>query len=379
MKTKDYYELLGVARDASEQDINRAYRKLALKYHPDKNKGDANAEERFKEISEAYSVLSDQEKRRTYDQYGSAGLEDIGFQGFRTTDDVISEFGDLFSEIFGGPRGRARGSSPFDQTGFGEQFFPQQDGENIRHTITIDFLDAVRGGKRELRTSSGRTITVTIPAGIDSGSVLKLAGQGAPGQRGGRDGDLLLKVEVSSHPDFTRAGLDVHSTEKIPLRTAILGGTHEVRTVDGKKIDLKIPAGTSSGHEDATAGSGHQSEENGRRPHRSSGHRIAGDHHRRAAQRSRSTSGRVTHRHWGRVMAELTDREWQQIRDTVERGRKIEAIKLYRELTGEGLKEAKTAIDAIAGAESGGESQQTKSGCGAALLIGAALVAWAVL
>jgi DnaJ-class molecular chaperone len=277
-RTKDYYDTLGVPRDASLEQIKKAYRKLALKYHPDKNPGDPSAEAKFKEAAEAYEVLSDPEKRKAYDTYGAAGLKNMGFEGFQDVgvEDIFSHFGDLFADFFGsGGRGglggrfrrsagrgdsgrgasgrRGFGSTVFEEGGFGEggfASFTAVRGADFRHRLDVSFAEAALGSSRELMLSTGgerggQRIEVKIPAGVEDGQVLRIAGKGQPGMNGGPAGDLLLEVRVEPHPELTRDGKDVRSAVKVPLRTAVLGGTVEVPTLRGS-VELKIPPGTSS-------------------------------------------------------------------------------------------------------------------------------------
>src|SRR5690606_31232443 len=184
--TRDYYEILGVSRDATPEQIKKAYRKLALKYHPDKNKDDPEAERRFKEAAEAFEVLSDPEKRSTYDQFGTAGLKNNGFQGFQqeSPDWILRHFSDIFGDIFGGGfsgdvfgGGRRRATTP-----------PRR-GVNVRHSLRITFREAALGITRELTLAEPngetRTISRRIPAGIENGAVLRLAGRGGEGSGGG--------------------------------------------------------------------------------------------------------------------------------------------------------------------------------------------------
>lgn len=246
---KDYYASLGVAKDASEQDIKKAYRKLAVKFHPDKNPGDAKAEERFKEISEAYAVLSDPEKRRNYDQFGDASFhqqysqEDI----FRGTNfnDIFREFGmgsggeDIFSQLFGSAGGRAGG---FRQA-------RSLKGQNYVMKISIPFRQAILGGERSVHfRHDGRDehIQVRIPAGVNHGQKLRVAGKGGPAPQGGKPGDLLLELQVEKDPRFTREGADLHQSITVPFSRACLGGTATVHTLEETKR-IKIPAGTASG------------------------------------------------------------------------------------------------------------------------------------
>lgn len=274
MAKKDYYEILGVKRDASEEEIKKAYRKLALKYHPDRNPGNKQAEERFKEINEAYAVLSDKEKRRQYDQFGPAGFsqrfsqEDI-FRGFDISDlfkDLGFSTGDVFSRIFGGgTRGTKirfggfedlfgqRGAQSYD---FGDIFTggyerPEtmgQKGQDLEYELNLSFHEAALGGEKKIKISKGdrlEEITVKIPAGIESGKKLRLAGKGMPGFGGAPPGDLYLKVNVAEHPIFKREGSDIVVEKEIKLTDALLGTTIEVPTLDGVKY-VKVPPGTQS-------------------------------------------------------------------------------------------------------------------------------------
>ena len=215
---KDYYQALSVPRDATEKQIRDAYRKLAVKYHPDKNPDNKGAEEKFKEVSEAYEVLSDKEKRRMYDQHGVDGLRDMGFEGFANTEDVFSHFGDLFSEFFGtdGGRGRFRvsgfpggfgGGFPTGETNFqgfgGTPQHPQpQRGADIRQRVRVSFEEAALGSSRQIRGAhlGDQTISVKIPAGVADGAVLRVSGQGENGAHGGPQGDLLLELQIAKHP-----------------------------------------------------------------------------------------------------------------------------------------------------------------------------------
>ncbi len=247
--TKDYYKSLGVSRQSSDQEIQQAYRKLALKYHPDKNPGDAKAEARFKEISEAYEVLSDPEKKKMYDLRGADGLKDMGYEGFASTDDIFAHFGDLFSDLFGGSErgGGFAGQDQFGRRRFQQRVAPPQRGQDIRHRVSISFEEAALGTSRELRTgvSDGQTLSVKIPAAVDDGAVLRLSDQGQLGTNGGPRGDLLLEIQINTHPEFGRDGLDIRSTATVPVKTALLGGSVDVRTLHGT-IALKIPPLTSS-------------------------------------------------------------------------------------------------------------------------------------
>jgi curved DNA-binding protein len=246
---KDYYAVLGVAKNADQEAIKKAYRKLALKHHPDKNPGNKQAEETFKEITEAYAVLSDPEKRRQYDQFGEAGFhqrysqEDI----YRNFDvgDIFREFGfgtdDIFSHLFGGG---ARGRSPFP----GGRGQPVKGQDYVMH-LTIPFRLAAQGGKKriEYRGAQGvEQLQVTIPAGVESGQKLRVAGKGGSSPAGGPPGDLFLEIKVETDPTFSRDGRDLLVKVRIPFSGACLGTTADVPTLDGTKR-VKVPAGIQSG------------------------------------------------------------------------------------------------------------------------------------
>ncbi|HBG0717248.1 molecular chaperone DnaJ [Clostridioides difficile] len=308
MSTKrDYYEVLGISKDAEAQEIKKAYRKLAMKYHPDRNPGDKEAEEKFKEINEAYEVLSDDTKRKTYDQFGHDGLNGqggFGGQGFGGFEDMFGDiFGDMFGGSFGGGRARRRG--------------PQR-GADIRQSVTISFEEAAFGKKMSIKvnrseeceecngtgakpgtskktcstcngtgqvrtvqrtpfgniassrpcsacngtgeviespcskchgtgnTRKVKTIEVDIPAGIDDGQMIKLSGQGEVGEKGAPRGDLYIVVNVKSHPLFTRDGNDIYFEMPITFVQATLGDEIEVPTLDGK-VKYSVPEGTQTG------------------------------------------------------------------------------------------------------------------------------------
>lgn len=303
MATKDYYTLLGVDRNATTDDIKKAYRKLALKYHPDRNPGNKEAEEKFKEISGAYEVLSDQDKRRSYDQFGQAGPQ-AGFRGFEGMGGFGFEdlFGDVFSDFFGGARRETRRGPRVVR------------GEDLRYHLKISFEEAAFGkeakidiprkvrcsgcegsgakpgtsptacsrchGTGTVRYSQGffsisrtceqcqgegtyistpcstchgkgtaqikKTVVINIPPGIDTGQSLRLSGEGNAGSHGGRSGDLYLVIEVSEHPFFSRENQDVLCEVPISFTEAALGTQVEVPTLYGK-VQMKIPPGTQFG------------------------------------------------------------------------------------------------------------------------------------
>ena len=238
MAERDYYEVLGVNRNASPEEIKRAYRKVALQHHPDKNPGDKTAEEKFKEASNAYDVLSDPEKRKIYDIRGHAGVHNAGFQGYTNFEDIFTNFGDIFGREVFGNFGDVFGDvfSRENPTGFG-----RQRRGNLRTKLTIPFEEAILGAEKRIQVND-RTLTIKIPAGIKDGQSLRLTGQGdltASGQRG----SLIVKIAVQPHPNFKRENLDLVTQVKVPFTTAALGGKVRVPTLKGD-IDLKIPAGT---------------------------------------------------------------------------------------------------------------------------------------
>ena len=310
---RDYYEVLGVTRNASQKEIKKAYRRLALKYHPDRNPGDKEAEEKFKEASEAYEVLSDPEKRELYDRYGHDGLRGSGFSGFSGVEDIFSHFGDIFSEIFGG--------SPF---GFGRAGARRgMRGADLRYDIALEFEEAVWGCEKDIQVEkltdcpacggsgaapgtrpnvcpmchgtgsvvqqqgfftlqrtcprcrgqgtvvekpcsecngSGKveqekTVSVKIPAGVDSGVRLRLAGEGEPGENGGPPGDLYVFITVKPDNRWRREGSDLFVDVEISFVQAALGTTITVPTLEGDK-DIDIEPGTQPGESLVIEGGG---------------------------------------------------------------------------------------------------------------------------
>ncbi|WP_298438467.1 DnaJ C-terminal domain-containing protein [Geobacter sp.] len=247
MAQKDYYEVLGIKKGASEDEIKKAYRKLALKYHPDKNPGNREAEDRFKEINEAYAVLSDPQKRTQYDQFGSSGFhqrysqEDI-FRGF-DVGDIFKDMGygtdDIFSRIFGGG---------FRQGGFGFGGGRQR-GEDFSMELRVTFREAYDGCEKRvafMRDGKREEISVKVPAGVESGARLRVAGKGGFGRGGGPAGDLYLIVQVGSDPVFSREGDDVVVERSVRFSDAALGTTLDVPTLEGTKR-IKVPAGIQPG------------------------------------------------------------------------------------------------------------------------------------
>lgn len=244
---RDYYEILGIEKNADAGKIKSAYRKLAKKYHPDTNSGDDVAEQKFKEVTEAYNILSDPEKKKLYDQFGHAGPDGgPADSGFYQSGDIDDLFGDIFGDLF---RGRQSGS--FRQGGFRQESFRQKGG-NLHADISVTFEEAAFGCDKVITLSSPekgqppQTLKVRIPAGIDSGKSIRLRGKGMPGSSGGEPGDLLLKVSVLKKSGFERKGLDIYTTADIPFTVAALGGEAYVQTLAGIVL-CKIQPGTQSG------------------------------------------------------------------------------------------------------------------------------------
>jgi curved DNA-binding protein len=240
MANRDYYELLGVKKDAPAEVIKKAYRKLAVKYHPDKNPGDKQAEERFKEVSEAYAVLSDTEKRKQYDQFGADGFhqkfsqEDI-FRGF-DINDLLREMG------FGG--GGGRGGFSFGRGARG----PRQ-GEDLAMEVQVTLREAALGGEKRVGFQHGgqrEDLSIKIPAGIEDGAQMRVKGKGSAGSSGGPAGDLYLTIRVGGDPDFVRDGNDLVVERQIRFSEAALGTSLDVPTLETPKR-IKVPAGVQSG------------------------------------------------------------------------------------------------------------------------------------
>lgn len=289
MAKRDYYDVLGIQKNADEKEIKRAYRKLAKKYHPDTNAGDQQAQKKFQEITEAYSILSDPEKRKLYDQYGfaafdenmgaggayggpgaGAGWSQRGFHsgnGGQYTEfhfdgqDAEDIFGSIFGDMFGGGTGRkngrgfgrhgggARGGNAYGsayEDAYGRN--TQRKGRDVESELTISFEEAAFGCTKRLSFEGDRkqSLEVRIPAGIDEGQSVRLKGKGYPGTGTVPAGDLLLKVHIAPKPGYERKGMDVYTTENIPYTTAVLGGEAVLHTLYGP-VKCKIPAGSQSG------------------------------------------------------------------------------------------------------------------------------------
>jgi len=302
MTKRCYYEILSVSRNATEEDIKKSYRRLAMQYHPDRNPGDREAEERFKEAAEAYEVLSDPQKREIYNQYGHEGLSSSGFQGFSGFEDIFSSFGDIFGDIFGFSNGRGRSRTS------------ARAGADLRYDLQISFMEAAFGlnkdieieklarchecggsgsapgtspevcprcrGRGQVTQSSGffsissicpncrgqgqiitqpcrncrgggrekikKTVQIKIPAGVETGSRLRLRGEGEQGEYGGPNGDLYIFIHVQEHEFFQRSDDDIICRVPISFVQAALGDSIEVPTLTGTE-KLKIPRGTQSG------------------------------------------------------------------------------------------------------------------------------------
>lgn len=289
---RDYYEVLGVNKSATDAEIKKAYRKLAKKYHPDMNKDNPKAEELFKEVTEAYEVLSDKEKRKLYDQFGHAAFDEgagqggaygaggqgfgsgaggfggFGGQGFRGG---FSGGGGFGSGNFGGGGGGSFHFNGNSGDGYQEYYYTgdnlddifdgffggsrkgrsrSKDGEDVLAKVEVSFEEAALGADKVIRfrapDGSEQSLQVHIPAGIDSGQKIRLKGKGMPGQNGGGAGSLLLEVTVQSKPGFERKGMDIYTTVEIPFETAVLGGETIVPTLGGR-VSCKIKEGTQSG------------------------------------------------------------------------------------------------------------------------------------
>ena len=256
MAGKDYYQILEVPRSASQEEIKKAFRRLAMKYHPDRNKDDRTAEARFKEINEAYAVLSNPEKRKQYDTFGADHFgkrytqEDI-FRDFDFSS-IFREFGfgggaqNIFGQMFGDrPYARTR-RSPFGFDTYQSRSVPTK-GQDLVYELAVTLEEAATGTSKVISYQDGgsqQNISVKIPAGISTGKKLRVLGKGRPGLNGGPRGDLFVQIKVLDHPLFKREGDDLVLTREIRFSEALAGTEIEVPTIDNKTLRLKIPAGT---------------------------------------------------------------------------------------------------------------------------------------
>ncbi|TAF13848.1 MAG: molecular chaperone DnaJ [Alphaproteobacteria bacterium] len=320
MSKKDYYELLGVTRSADAEEMKKSYRKLAMQYHPDRNPNNKEAEQKFKEISEAYDVLKDPDKKAAYDRFGHAAFEGgRGGAGNAAGFDFSGNFSDIFEDLFSEFTGRRSGGG-----GNAGAQSARQRGSDLRYNLEISLEDAFHGKKQDInittsvscdachgtggengaeavtcptcggrgtiRTQQGfftvertcntcqgtgriiekpcrkcggtgtvrkdRTLSVTIPSGVEEGTRIRLTGEGEAGFRGGAAGDLYIFLSVKNHPLFRREGADVHCAVPITFTTATLGGTVEVPTIEGSRVKVTIPEGTQNGHQFRLRGKG---------------------------------------------------------------------------------------------------------------------------
>jgi curved DNA-binding protein len=275
MDYKDYYSIMGVSKTATQDEIKKAFRKLARKYHPDVNPGDAAATEKFKEISEANEVLSDPEKRQKYDQLGSQWQqyeqtggrpEDFNWSQWQASPGASSSYRTVtpeeFAEMFGGERGQEGHFSSFFETLFGGagrsftggaqagaefHYRPRpRHGRDLDHTLPVTLEEAFHGGSRILEWETGHKIEAKVPPGVKTGSKLRLKGQGEPGIEGGQPGDLMLHIEVLPHERFVREGDNLSLIMPVDLFILLLGGKVTVPGID-RAVVLDIPAGTANG------------------------------------------------------------------------------------------------------------------------------------
>lgn len=264
MEYKDYYKTLGVDKNATTDEIKKAYRKLALKYHPDKNPDDIEAENKFKEVTEANEVLSDPEKRKKYDQlgsnwkqyeragfgggqgapFGSQGGRNYQFHGdFEDLFNNLGGFSDFFTSFFGGARG---GADSFSQTRGGRRTASNIKGRDAKAELNISLYDAFIGAEKQV-SINGRRIKIRIPKGAVDGKKLRLSGQGEAAMPGGPKGDLFIVLRVNEDSRFEREGDNLYLDVHVSVQTAALGGEQTITTIEGKKINIKIPEGTDSG------------------------------------------------------------------------------------------------------------------------------------
>lgn len=241
--SKDFYAILGVPKGASESDIKKAYRKLARDLHPDRNPGDASAEQRFKEVGEAYAVLGDAEQRQQYDAVRAMGG---GGARFQAGSGGAGGFEDVFGGMFGG--GSARGQGFEDILGglFGGFGRGPQKGNDIAAATEVSFRQAASGATVAL-TLDGNKISTRLPAGVTDGQKIRIRGKGRPGIQGGPPGDLILTVHVGKHPVFSMEGSNLRMNLPVSFDEAVFGATVEVPTLSGERVKVKVPPGTSSG------------------------------------------------------------------------------------------------------------------------------------
>jgi molecular chaperone DnaJ/curved DNA-binding protein len=287
-ETKDLYDVLGVDDDASKEEIKKAYRNLAREHHPDRNPDDPNAEEKFKEIQKAYSILSDEEKRQQYDaqrRFGGGGFGGPGAGGGRGSwsqgaggpeirfeqgnfDDVFGGgggLGDIFESFFGGRGGGGApgGQDPFRQQRGGRQRgrgrqrqrSRHRSGQDIETTLRLSFKEALEGGRKQVELPTGESIRLKIPDGVRDGTKIRLRGRGQAGPTGER-GDLYVTFDVGDHPRFRRKGDDIHLTETVDVFEAMFGTERRIPTPYGQRIKVTIPAGTQPGEKLRLRGQG---------------------------------------------------------------------------------------------------------------------------
>lgn len=238
---KDFYKILGVSKDVADADLKKTYRKLAKANHPDLHPGDAKAEARFKDISEAYDVLSDKEQRREYDAVRAMG----GGARFQAGGQGGGGFEDVFGNLFGGGGG-FQGGFPGGFGGFGGRAPGPQRGSDLTTSSSIDFIDSIKGTTLKLSVG-GDSVTLKVPAGIQDGQKLKLAGKGQPSPNGGSAGDLVVSIKVRPHPVFTRDGDNIRVVVPVTFAEAVLGATIQVPVLGDAPVKLKVAPGTPNG------------------------------------------------------------------------------------------------------------------------------------
>ncbi|MEQ9406440.1 MAG: J domain-containing protein [Fuerstiella sp.] len=276
MSQQDYYEILGLSRSASADEIKKAYRKLAKQHHPDANPDDPSAQKKFSDITEAYDVLSDEEKRSKYDKFGhnwsKVGTAGGGgghnpFEGFGGAGSAGFDLNDILGGMFGGGGG---GGGPFrgGPAGGGRRQARSQKGQNVEAEIRVPFQVGVNGGEHELTLQTGgkvQRISVKIPAGIDNGDKIRLTGQGHPGHGGGAPGDVIVTVRVSAHPWFRREGRNLLVDVPVTPSEAALGAKVDVPTLSEGTVVMSVPPGTSGGAKLRLRGKGVRDRKSGER------------------------------------------------------------------------------------------------------------------